>query len=74
MASTTYEFAQDLKKEYGALVTVASVMHFTKLNRRTVQKKLAQCGVLATNPYEHKKLYFYKDVAAAMTGRQVSHV
>jgi len=46
------QFCTGLKKEYGALVTVANIAKFAKLHWRTVDKNLVQGIVQPTNPYK----------------------
>lgn len=60
------EFAEELKRDVGALVTVGQAARFCGICRDTMREYL-----LPLQPYRTvgaKKYYFYKDVAKQLKG------
>lgn len=61
--ATMTEIAQDIKKEYGAFVSVADLVRYSKCNREWWRKMLVDITPIGTNT---GKRYFYKEVAAVI--------
>lgn len=61
--ATMTEMAQDIKREYGAFVSITDLMNYSKLNRKWWRQVLADITPIGTST---GKRYFYKEVAAKL--------
>ncbi len=61
--ATMTEMAQDIKREYGAFVSITDLVEYSKCGRKWWDKMLANVTPIGTST---GKRYFYKEVAAKL--------
>lgn len=61
--ATMTEMAQDIKREYGAFVSVSDLVEYSKCSRKWWSKMLVDITPVGTST---GKRYFYKEVAAVL--------
>lgn len=60
------KMGEDLKRDYGALVSIRDIMSYTGMGQTKVQKVVAECNTFGKGT---GKRYFYQDVVEALMRR-----
>lgn len=61
------DMGADLKRDYGALVSITDIVKYTGMGHTTVQKVVAGCRPFGNGT---GKRYFYQDVVEALMRRE----
>lgn len=71
MKSST-DFAEEIRKAYGATVNVKEIAIFMNRSEDWVRKNVR--NIMPINPAERKKYYYYKEVARCMFGESICKI